>query len=158
VSNSLVVGTILDSLIACIHSAWDGVVTPPDVVTVSEDDEPRTIQDLPFVSLSWEKVKISFDGLNSSVSQTNHLYNFDILLEFPMPPPTGTNAGRISRLKATWASLLINQIQTGPTFAGVANMPILSEVDPVEKTPRFEGAGMMALKFQCQTGINYLNV
>lgn len=147
-SNALVVGTLADALIEAINTAWAGVV--PGTLTIDEDSNPRTIQNLPFVRLNWTPVNVSFGGLNATVGNTNQAYEWEIILQFLMPPATGTSAGKLSRIKADYASLLIAQLQTGPGFAGIANMPLARRVDPREETPTFEGCSMLRLIFTCQ--------
>lgn len=146
-SNSLVVGVLMDAIITAINAAWDNP-------TIGEDSIPRTIQDLPFVSLSWLEVHIDMGGYSAAVTSPNQAYRFEIIYFFPMPPADGTH--KLSRVKAQYASDIIAQLQTGPTFAGIAIMPIVERISAKDRSPAFEGAAEVRVQFSCQVQASYL--
>lgn len=147
-SNALQIPTVLDALIAAVTAAWGSSIT------IDEDSVPRTLQQLPFVTLNWTEVDISLNGLNSAFNQTNHMYQVEIIYFFASPPALGTNQGKISRVKSTYASELIAQIQTSSTFAGL-NYPIIAHVSARDIEPPFEGASTLRLVFVGQGQASY---
>jgi hypothetical protein len=155
VSNAYDTPTIADGIITAINAAWVGGGKPFSAIEIQEDTEPKTIQDLPFVNLVALEVISDPKGPNASVVSVDDLYRYEIILYFAMPAAQGTMAGIPARLKSQYASLLRAQLQTSQAFAGVANLPYVTKVDYKNRNPRFEGAEMLRVIFECHGESNY---
>ena len=154
-SNAYQTGAIADAIIAAIKSAW--YTTSGNSLTIQEDSEPRTIQDLWFVNLKALEIIDNPRGPNASVLSVDDLYRYEIILYFPMPPALGTSAGKVARLKATYAGTLRQYLQTGDGFGGSANLPYVTGVDFRDLSPRPEGSATLRVKFECHGQSPYFN-
>jgi hypothetical protein len=157
-SNALVVGTLSNAIVAAIAAAFPSEGTPK----VYEDEQPRTTY--PTLSLggpvgvwviAWTGVDVGMGTYNAAVRETNQSYNFKITRFRAMPAADDTQAGLLAQLKATEASALIAQLQTGPGFAGIANMPIVHKVSARETSPHWEGAIGWSVMFRCEVAADH---
>lgn len=162
-SNAYETPTIADGIISAINAAWVGTGKPFAAIEIQEDTEPKTIQEIlnspktAFVNLVALEVISDPKGPNASLVSVDDLYRYEIILYFKMPAATGTMAGIPARLKSQYASLLRAQLQSGEAFAGVANLPYVTKVDYKNRNPRFEGAEMLRVIFECHGDSPYSN-
>lgn|GEM_PF-5664149 len=144
-SNALVVGELLTALEAAVTTAFGSGVT------ISED-MPRTLVVPPAVVISWKEVAISFDGIGASMVNPAQKYSFEIYCRFPFP---GNQTYPLSRLKADQASLLIAQLQNGPTFAGFGMLPLVTSVLSHESDPPQERIYDFTVTFECLVSVDH---
>ena len=152
-SSAYVYGAIADAVIAAITTAWTGLV--PGTLTIQEDEEPLTIQQLPFVNIKVLEIQSNPKGPNATVQSVDDLYRFEIILYFAMPPALGTVAGKKTRVKQTYHSAARENLQTGDGFGGVANFPYVRVADFHDRQMKFEGAATLRIVFECHANPDY---
>lgn len=145
---------IVQAVINAVTAAWGGGAVP-GTLTIQEDEEPLTIQSLPFVNVKVLEIKSNPRGPNATVRSVNDHYTFDVILYFAMPAATGTTAGLKARIKSNYMSLFREQIQTGDGFGGAANFPYVTAADFRDLSPRPEGAATLRMRFECDANPEY---
>ena len=140
-SNSLPIRTLLAGIVTAVNSAWNGLSS----ISLGE---PRTPQSLPYAVIDWNSSGVSFSGTGATVQGPAQHHSFGIIGRFAYPSdPTQ----EILLLKSDYVNQLIAQLQTGANFAGIAILPLVSEINPAETDPVSEGAFEIAVTFECVT-------
>lgn len=139
-SNALIVNDLMAGIITAINTAWSPVA-------IVADEEVRTIQSLPVAVCKWLDVHVGFTDYTATVTNTNQMYRFELILFFAMPD--GTEANQVSKLKADYASAIIAQLQSGPNFLNLAVFPLVESISAKDRSPTYEGAAMIRVMFSC---------
>jgi hypothetical protein len=148
---------IAQAVINAVTAAW-GAGAVPGTLTIQEDEEPLTIQGLPFVNVKVLEIMSNPKGLNATVQSVDDLYRFEVILYFLMPAATGGTGGLKARLKANYMSLLREKLQTGDGFGGAANFPYVTGADFRDLSPRPEGSATLRVRFECHGNSDYFTV
>ena len=140
-SNAVPTDVLLGAITTCVDAAW------PECVSV-DYGEPLTAGTLPYAVINPGAVSISFTALGASASRPSQSHSFRIIGRFPHPTDPTQN---LVLLKIAKANLLIAQLQTGPNFAGIAGLPLVTEVDYGEPDDKTENSYEVTLTFVCFT-------
>lgn len=136
-----------DGIIPALNGAFPGA-------PIVEDTVNRTFKSLPstgFFTVILMDIASDARGPNAAVGETDDLYRFEIVRERPMPPALGTTAGKLQRVLEAEATAIRAALQTGPTFAGIANLPYVEKVSFNNKPPVFEASLTLTVTFCCHT-------
>ncbi|MCC7229256.1 MAG: hypothetical protein IT203_02615 [Fimbriimonadaceae bacterium] len=128
--------TLLDAIKQDCIDAWGltNATVEFDLVRLPQTATTYAVVDL--IGVSQE-----FQGLRKVV-QT---YTFRITGRFPFP-----TSGNILLCKITKANLLISQLVTGPNYAAVAYLPIVTEFDPTENDEPQKKSYEFSITFECK--------
>ena len=140
-SNTLATAALLEGIRAAIVSAWGSMAIsygPPRV----------PVSSTPYAVVQWDTVAISFEGMGGTVGNVSQRNSFTIVGRFPFP----SDPSQIIALeKVSLANALIGQLQTGPSFASVGLMPLVTKVDASEPDNPNEKVYEITLTFEATT-------
>jgi hypothetical protein len=143
-SNAIPVRTIVNAVVTAVNTAWYN----PNL----DIGNAQTRQNLPYARVWWDKPQVSFTGPTATLTNVNQTIKVHIMGRFQYPLDYTLNAELI---KADQANALIALLQTGPNFAGIGVLPLVTEIDPDEQDPPGEGTYEIQLTFECQVQGNH---
>jgi hypothetical protein len=140
-SNALATASLLDAIRAAILAAWG-------TMPISYGPPRTPLATTPYAVVLWDTVVISFDGPGGSIGNPSQQNSFSIIGRFPFPSdPTQI----IALQKVSQANALIAQLQSGPSFASVGLLPLVTKVDATEPDDPNEKVYEITLTFSVVT-------
>lgn len=89
------------------------------------------------------------------MTDTHEYYHFSFMVPAPLPPAAGNPDEDLELVKCDMANQVYACVMVRQIWAGIANFPLVTEVNFADIDPVANGRIEISGKFVCQSGTNW---